>query len=280
MIKFNTTRYSVGIFLRPHIAYRPEMTLRYVPPVKNGFEAVRTQPVGMQCVGNFFRNLWNKLFKKQPEEVCNDNFVTFKHSKFMGLNESGYDIFHGSKKVGYVHYDIVSDRDGVGANYPSNWFWDNPGPSFYEMGLLKPFMRINEFSMNDRLGKKQLIPRDKKFGTMAMKELLKIANDSGCDDRISLYAGRLGGTKFEPGMFYHKMGFSLSPSRVKELTFMEKRYYLRLKNLLDEGLSETEAKAVLEKQKIFCPVKIDGRYAEDSGQMYLTNPECIRNYRV
>lgn len=266
--------------MRPHIAYRPQMPLRYAGSVNNSFVTVQDQPGGIRRTAAFFQRLWNKLFKKQPEEVCNDNFVTFKHSKFMGLNESGYDIFHGSKKVGYVHYDIVSDRDGVGANYPSNWFWDNPGPSFYEMGLLKPFMRINEFSMNDRLGKKQLIPRDKKFGTMAMKELLKIANDSGCDDRISLYAGRLGGTKFEPGMFYHKMGFSLSPSRVKELTFMEKRYYLRLKNLLDEGLSETEAKAVLEKQKIFCPVKIDGRYAEDSGQMYLTNPECIRNYKV
>ena len=145
MIKLNTIRYTAGTFLRPHIAYRPEMKLIYAPPVTAGFKSVRAKSADIPRTGNFFRNLWDKFFKKQPEEVCNDNFVTFKHSKFMGLNESGYDIFHGTKKVGYVHYDIVSDRDGVGANYPANWFWDNPGPSFYEMGLLKPFMRINEY---------------------------------------------------------------------------------------------------------------------------------------
>lgn len=265
--------YPTGFSLRPRTPYQPGSALKYAP------RATGSQTV---CAPkkNFFRRIFDKFFTKAPEEICTDNFVTLRHSKFLGFEESGYNIFHGSKKVGYVHYDIHRNSMGWTSNYPSSWFDDYAIEDMSGKCSMKPFMRINEFSMNDRLGKSKLIPRDKKYGAMAMKEILRAANEEGCGDRISLLAGNLGGTKFGPGRFYNKMGFSPAPTRARQLEVMERRYYLKLEKLVRGGLSEDEAKAVLKRQKIKCPEKINGRYVEDEGLVNLTNPECIREYPV
>lgn len=273
MIKMTPRISPTGFLLRPKVPYTPGSVLKYVP-----------QATGSQTVcapkKNIFRRIYDKLFKKVPEEISSDNFVTLRHSRFLGLKESGFSIFHGSKKVGYVHYDIHRNDLGKTANYPLSWFEEGIPEDVNGRRFMKPFMRINELSMNDRLGKSKLVPRDKKYGAMTMKEILKIANEAGCEGRISLLAGSLGGTAFEAGRFYNKMGFSLTPSKIIDLEGKERYYYSKLETLIRGGLSEEEAKAVLKRQKIECPEKANGRYVQDAGHMNLTNPECIRNYTV
>lgn len=36
----------------------------------------------------------------------------------------------------------------------------------------------------------------------------------------------------------------------------------------------------LYKNLLDLPEKVDGRYIQDSGTMFLTNPECIENYPI
>lgn len=182
------------------------------------------------------------------------NTLSFKQNYTLGF-KTGYIIKDLKKKIGYVDYDILSNRFGVKNEYPADWFIENAKPNKNGLYPLKPFMYINEISMNDRIGKKNLVKRDKKYGTMAMQKLLEISESQGSQSRIAVLADTLGNTAFKPGKFYSKMGFSLSPKRIERLAKEEE-----LLNISHN--------------------KIDNRYTEESGYMFLTNPECIINYNI
>ena len=184
----------------------------------------------------------------------------------------------GKKEIGSATININTSEYGSYDVYPVDWFDESVAPNLKGDHKLKPYMYITEFSMNDRLNKKTLEKRDKKYGTMAMQHLLAIAKASGCEHRIELYAGQLGHTKFMPGRFYHKMGFSLPCKVNKELAKMEHKYNKELAKLLKNGVPEDEARKILEIKDLYLPEKGDGRYIADYGKMFMTNPECAMNY--
>lgn len=211
--------------------------------------------------------------RSRPAEIAADNILTVKK---VGFND--YVFMDGKKKIGSATININTREYGSYDVYPVDWFDESVAPNLKGNHKLKPYMYITEFSMNDRINKKTLEKRDKKYGTMAMQHLLAIAKASGCEHRIELYAGQLGHTKFMPGRFYHKMGFSLPYKINKELEKMEHKYNKELAKLLKNGVPEDEARKILEIKDLYLPEKEDGRYIADYGKMFMTNPECAMNY--
>lgn len=211
--------------------------------------------------------------RSRPAEIAADNILTVKK---VGFND--YVFMDGKKEIGSATININTREYGSYDVYPADWFDENIAPNLNGDSKLKPYMYITEFSMNDRINKKTLEKRDKKYGTMAMQHLLAIAQKSGCDYRIRLYAGQIKHTKFMPGRFYHKMGFSLPPNVNKELEKMELKYKRELANLLKNGVPEDEALKILDLKDLYLPEKKDGRYISDYGYMFMTNPECAINY--
>lgn len=211
--------------------------------------------------------------RSRPAEIAADNILIVKK---VGFND--YVFMDGKKKIGSATININTREYGSYDVYPVDWFDESVAPNLKGNHKLKPYMYITEFSMNDRINKKTLEKRDKKYGTMAMQHLLAIAKASGCEHRIELYAGQLGHTKFMPGRFYHKMGFSLPYKVNKELEKMEHKYNKELAKLLKNGVPEDEARKILEIKDLYLPEKKDGRYIADYGKMFMTNPECAMNY--
>lgn len=209
----------------------------------------------------------------RPVGISADNILTVKKNVY-----GEYVFMDGKKEVGFATFSINTRNYGSYDVYPVDWFDESVAPNLKGDHKLKPYMYITEFSMNDRLNKKTLEKRDKKYGTMAMQHLLAIAKSSGCEHRIELYAGQLGHTKFMPGRFYHKMGFSLPYKVNKELEKMEHKYNKELAKLLKNGVPEDEARKILEIKDLYLPEKEDGRYIADYGKMFMTNPECAMNY--
>ena len=184
----------------------------------------------------------------------------------------------GGKEVGISTFDIVEDNYGNPELYPQNWFEPDVTPKFDGKRYMKPYMFVHELVMFDRIGEKELVSRGKKYGTMAIQHLLNIANKNDCEGRIVLNASKLGKTGFAPGSFYHKMGFSLPVKTTKNLEMQEQEYIENLAKLLERGMSEANAKELLESRGFRLPEKKDGRYIVDTGYMILTNPECAMNY--
>lgn len=209
----------------------------------------------------------------RPFEVSPDNILTVKKNVF-----GEYVFMDGKKEVGFADIKIHEWTYGDTKKFPEDWFEEDSPTNLYGKRIMKPYMYISRFSMNDRVGQRKLVKRDKKYGTMAMQHLLGIAREKGCDYRIALYAGQLGGTKFMPGRFYHKMGFSLPYDKTQELEMMEFKYNRELKKLIKEGISQEEAKKALELMNIYLPEKQNGRYISEYGEMFLSNPECIIDY--
>lgn len=209
----------------------------------------------------------------RPAEVASDNILTVKK---VGFND--YVFMDGKKEVGSATFKINTREYGSYDVYPPDWFDENIAPNLNGDSKLKPYMYITEFLMKDRINKKTLEKRGKKYGTMAMQHLLAIAQKSGCDYRITLFAGQIKHTKIMPGRFYHKMGFSLPFNVSQDLERMELKYKRELAKLLKKGVSEDEAQKILEQKELYLPEKKDGRYISDYGKMFMTNPECAINY--
>lgn len=184
----------------------------------------------------------------------------------------------GGKEVGISTFDIVEDNYGNPELFPESWFEPDVTPKFDGKRYMKPYMFVHELVMFDRMGEKELAARGKKYGTMAIQHLLNIANKNDCEGRIVLHAAKLGKTGFAPGRFYHKMGFSLPVKATKNLEMQEQEYIENLAKLLERGMSEANAKELLESRGFRLPEKKDGRYVTDSGFMIMTNPECAMNY--
>ena len=209
----------------------------------------------------------------RPFEVSPENILTVKKNVF-----GEYVFMDGKKEVGFASIKIHEWTYGDTKKFPEDWFEKDATTNLYGKRIMKPYMYVSEFSMNDRINKKSLVKRDKKYGTMAMQHLLALAREKGCDYRIALYAGQLGRTKFMPGRFYHKMGFSLPYDKSHALEMMEFKYNKELKKLIKEGISQEEAERTLEQMNIYLPEKQDGRYISEYGEMFLSNPECVINY--
>lgn len=184
----------------------------------------------------------------------------------------------GGKEVGISTFDIVEDNYGNPELFPESWFEPDVTPKFDGKRYMKPYMFVHELVMFDRMGKKELAARGKKYGAMAIQHLLNIANKNDCEGRIVLHAAKLGKTGFAPGRFYHKMGFSLPVKTTKNLEMQEQEYIENLAKLLERGMSEANAKELLNSRGFRLPEKKDGRYVADLGFMIMTNPECAMNY--
>lgn len=184
----------------------------------------------------------------------------------------------GGKEVGMASFDIVKDNYANTKLFPEDWFEPEITPSYTGKRTMKPYMFVHQLVMFDRMNEKDLVTRGKKYGTMAIQHLLNIANKNGCDNRIVLHAAKLGRTGFAPGRFYHKMGFSLPLITTRNFEMQEQEYIENLARLLDKGMSEANAKELLEGRGFRLPEKKDGRYVADIGYMIMTNPECAMNY--
>jgi hypothetical protein len=192
-----------------------------------------------------------------------------------------HNFIDNGKKVGFADFSILTSQYGFKGKFPEDWFVEGAKPDKKGRYLLKPHMYINELSMKDRINRKQLVKRDKKYGAMAMQHLLQIAQDKGCETRIMLMADTLGKTGFKPGRFYHKMGFSVSPKRTQMLEKIEADYVSRVDTLQKQGVGNDEIEKYLTRTfPVSKPQKVNGRYIEESGYMFLTNPECILNYPI
>lgn len=233
------------------------------------------------------QNITNPVRRKAKFEQIQDSFI--KSARPAGIpadnilsvkkNVYGEYIFNdGKKKVGYAAFVINKGEYGDPAIYPPDWFDSELAPNIEGKYKMKPYMYITEFAMNDRLGKKTLEKRDKKYGTMAMQHLIRLAKENDCESRIVLYAGEIGKTKFLPGRFYHKMGFSLPYKVIKVFDKMEAEYNKELTFLLEHDVPKDKAEKILEFKDLYLPEKKDGRYIADDGFMILTNPECAMNY--
>lgn len=223
--------------------------------------------------GNLFQRF--RLTSSEPFEHA----VRLTPKRFLGIRYAD-NIKYGSKKVGLVNYDIKTQHYATEADFPSDWFVKDAPVDKGGNHLLKPFMWINELRMNDRFGKPRLVKRDKKYGAMTMKELLKIAQNEGCESRIALLADVLPDTGFRPGRFYNKMGFSLAPAEQHFLEKVERRYLEMFNDLKNKGLSDEEIEELLNINGIFKPERVGGRFVAETGRYNLTNPECIIDYLV
>jgi len=210
-------------------------------------------------------------------QARSEHAVRLTPKRFLGI-KIGDNIRYGSKKVGFVDYKIETGHCATEADFPADWFVEGSKPDNSGSRRLKPFMWVNELWMKDRKGKVKLLPRDKKFGAMTMKELLKVARESGCDSRIALIADSL--ENFQPGKFYNKMGFSLTPWEQAVFERLEKKYLAKFAELKKRGFADAEIDEFLLAQGYLKPTRINGRFYQETGRYNLTNPECIINYEV
>lgn len=248
---------------RPYIA--PKITLR---PKDDVIE----RPGFLKRVLNFFS-------PKNETVIDDENKIHLKTDRALGIFPCGHKIMYGGKNVGFVSYQVDITASSTLDEFPLSWFEDFRYVGDTKLRPLKPYLMVTELFMNDRLNKSELVHREKKYGAMAMKELLRIANENGCDDRIALIADKLGKTEFYPGHFYHKMGFSPIPFTNELLRNREINYNLRLKQLKEKGFNEEQINKILADEHLFPPPEmVDGRYLIEKGRMVLTNPECIRDY--
>ena len=231
----------------------------------------------IRLLTDYSGNLLQRFHLKSSELL--EHSVRLTPKRFLGIKYAN-NIKYGSKKVGFVNYEIKTKHYATEADFPTDWFVKEAPRDKGGNHLLKPFMWINELRMNDRFGKPYLVKRDKKYGAMTMKELLKIAQNEGCDSRIALLADVLPDTGFKPGRFYNKMGFSLTPAEQYSMQKAEDRYLDMFEELKIKGLSEEEIEELLGFNGIFKPEKIGGRFVAETGRFNLTNPECIIDYLV
>lgn len=208
-----------------------------------------------------------------------ENSVRLTTKRFLGI-PVGNNIKYGSKKVGFVNYRIETEHYATEADFPADWFVEGAQTDRGGNRLLKPFMWVNELRMKDRLGKSHFVKRDKKYGAMTMKELLKTAQETGCENRIALLADVLCNTGFRPGKFYNKMGFSLTPFEQGIFENLEAKYLEKFAELKKKGLPDEEIKELLFAQGYLKPERVNGRFMMETGRYNLTNPECIINYEV
>ena len=182
----------------------------------------------IRLLTDYSGNLLQRFHLKSSELL--EHSVRLTPKRFLGIKYAN-NIKYGSKKVGFVNYEIKTKHYATEADFPTDWFVKEAPRDKGGNHLLKPFMWINELRMNDRFGKPYLVKRDKKYGAMTMKELLKIAQNEGCDSRIALLADVLPDTGFKPGRFYNKMGFSLTPAEQYSMQKAEDRYREKLRGL-------------------------------------------------
>lgn len=238
---------------------------------------------------SYIKNLAPTHIRRQPQTLA-DKIVpqvnlpigTFeKNILTVKKNIFGEYIFRdGKKKVGMITCCVYKQEYARPNRFPENWYIKNSAPDKNGKYPLKPFLFIEELFMKDQIDKKQLVKRKKKYGTMAMQHILQIANARGCGTRICLEADTLGQTKFKPGRFYNKIGFSLEPDIIKLYEKLEKQYYKEFAKLKQSGLSDTEIEKYLNSKSLFLPEKANGRYVADDGTMYLTNPEDLLYYPI
>lgn len=256
--------------LRPRIVGE---TLSYAP---------NKQPLHTQGEQNrilsFVKSLLFRTSKEQ--ELSNEESVFIKPRKIFGI-PAGNHIMYNKKRVGFVDFEIRDYYFDKVEEYPRDWFsLANAFSNHAQLQLLKPLLWVSELFMYDRVKSVDFMQRDKKYGAMLMKQLLRIANESGCEDRIALKVEALPGARFQPGNFYNKMGFSPGVGATERKRAIELMYRQQLLMLLEKGYDERQAKLFLEAQGLRCPEIVDGRYIPEYELAILTNPECIRNYVV
>ena len=186
-----------------------------------------------------------------------------------------YQFMENGEEVGYTSLRINKGLSAPKGVYPKDWYIEDAVPDNSGYYKLKPFLSIDEFAMNDRLGKQVLEKRDKKYGTMAMQHIVKYAYESGCEGRIYVQADQLGGTGFKPGKFYYKVGFSPIPRELQNIKFREIRFYRELEKLVAKGYSEKEAVAELESKGLYCVERNGEDYIPSSGCLYMRDPDKV-----
>lgn len=226
----------------------------------------------ISSVRNFFRS--SKPSKQQGEAQFSLTPTTFWQAK------AGHNINYGGERVGRIHFWQETQMRALPQEYPAEWYVEGAKPDKKGRLLLKPFLWVDELLMKDRMAQQTLLPRDKKFGAMTMKELLRIARETGCGDRIALEAAQCRGANFTPGRFYNKMGFSLTPEMQKLLESLEKTYNIKFDKLRKAGYSDAEIVRMLGSQGYIKPERANGRFVAEIGRYNLTNPECIIDYQV
>src|SRR5574344_644299 len=207
------------------------------------------------------------------------NILTCKKSIFF---KNEYKFYDGKKYVGYANINISKISNAQKGLYPESWYVKDGIPDSLGHYPLKPHLMIGELEMKDRIGKQELVKRDKKYGTMVMQQLLHIAKKRGCGSRICLVAGNIGGTKFHPAKFYNKMGFDLSPQKIEDMKRAEKKYQQDANILKEQGYSKSSIEQILSDKYNHIMQEANGRHFSESDYfyMFLTNPECIINYPI
>lgn len=198
-------------------------------------------------------------------------------------------FYDGEQQVGYATYSIEQGRRLRG-EIPDEWFVDAaslPKIDLTDCSALtfhksKPYMHIEEFMMNDKLGMEAYAKRasGKKYGTMCMQKVLEHAEKLGLGSRIELDAA-VHGSAVNPAKFYAKIGFNSTPGKVANINKRNAEAYRTIE------IIKTAAKDWPEERKkdwidnIFIDRDcIDGRYynASTGGRMWLEAPEVLKNY--
>lgn len=196
----------------------------------------------------------------------------------------GYDAFSfydGKQKIGSA---LISKGFSYRAKgeVPDNWFIEGGVPNEYGFYPLKPNIKVEELLMTDKIGMVKYEHRSsgKKYGTMCMQRILEWAEQNGFGSRITLQPAKHG-SSVEPGEFYAKIGFNVSPKRVTEIeTQIAKgkrtlEYINKNRDKLDDDLIEEMLMGIWSHEP-----NINGRYfgGTGNGDVFLTHPEILRNY--
>ncbi len=161
-----------------------------------------------------------------------------------------YDFFDGNTKIGSIVIDDAPKGAARLESIPQDWFVMGGKPDERGLYPIKPNVFLSDFVIEDRIGLSgdyQKRKSGKKYGVMCMQKILEWAQENGFGHRISLCPG-ITHSDIHPAPFYAKIGFDVAPE---------------VKRLLEVKVDVK---------------KINGRYLSRGQEVFLVEPEVLRNY--